>query len=432
MKSHAEALDFLYGLQRHGIRLGLECTTAMLERLGRPDRSFPAVQVAGTNGKGATCAMAAAVLQAAGFRVGLYTSPHLLDFRERIRVDGRPITEEKIVDLVERVAAVLGGDLTPTFFEFTTVMAFLHFAKAQVDIGVCEVGMGGRFDATNVLMPAAAAITNVSLDHEAFLGPTVARIAGEKAGIVKPGVPLVTGRLSVEAETVIARAAMERSAPWYRLDRDFGCEGHSLTGFEYRGLARVCSDLTCPLPGRHQLDNAACALALVELLAARGISVSEHAIRSGLRTVSWEGRLECVEQHPLVLLDGAHNPAAAEALAQYLEELRRDRPTMRIILVVGMMRDKDRAGFLRYLLPLVDEVLVTQARLARAATVQEMREALAQWPGRVHEAPLPSDALAAARGLARSEDVILITGSLILVGEVKALLLGCEFSPLRG
>src|SRR6185436_6035554 len=204
MKSQTNALEFLYGLQRYGIKLGLECTTAMLDRLGRPDRSFPALHVAGTNGKGATCAMAAAVLSAAGLRVGLYTSPHLMDFRERIRVDGVPITEKKVVELVERVAAVLRDDLTPTFFEFTTVMAFLHFADAGVDIGVCEVGMGGRFDATNVVVPAVAAITNVSLDHEAFLGPTVAGIAGEKAGIIKSGATVVTGRLDAEADGVIA------------------------------------------------------------------------------------------------------------------------------------------------------------------------------------------------------------------------------------
>jgi len=355
-----------------------------------------------------------------------------MDFRERIRVDGVPITEKKVVELVERVAAVLRDDLTPTFFEFTTVMAFLHFADAGVDIGVCEVGMGGRFDATNVVVPAVAAITNVSLDHEAFLGPTVAGIAGEKAGIIKPGATVVTGRLDAEADGVIAAVARERSAVRYRLNHDFHCEGHPLSGFEYRGLAWEFGQLTCPLAGGHQLDNAACALAMLELLSARGVAVPERAVRAGLRLVSWEGRLERVEQDPMVLLDGAHNPAAAEALARHLGDLRRERPAARIILVVGMMRDKDRAGFLQRLLPLVDEAVVTQAGLPRAATVQEMRQALAQWPGPAHEAPSSAEAMAAARGLARPEDIILVTGSLILVGEVKALLLGCELSPLRG
>jgi len=432
MKSHAKALEFLYGLQRHGIRLGLEATGAMLDHLGRPDRRFVALHVAGTNGKGATAAMAAAVLHAAGLRVGLYTSPHLMDFRERIRVGGVPISEERVVELVERVLTTVRGDQTPTFFEFTTVMAFLHFADAEVDVAVCEVGMGGRFDATNVLVPAVTAITNVSLDHEAFLGSTVAAIAGEKAGIIKTGIPVITGRLSAEAEEVIATVSAERSAVRYRLDRDFRCEGNPLTGFEYHGLERRLGGLTCPLPGAHQLDNAACALAMVEVLSRRGISVSDEAVRSGLHSVSWEGRLECVEQQPMLLLDGAHNPAAAKALALYLHDLRRDMPDARIILVTGMMRDKDRTGFFRLLLPLVDEVVLTQAGLSRAATVQEMRQALPHWPLPVHEETVPSAAVAAARRSARPQDIILVTGSLILVGEVKALLLGCELSPLRG
>ena len=432
MKSHSEALTFLYGLERHGIKLGLETTTTMLERLGRPDRCFPALHVAGTNGKGATAAITASVLQAAGMRVGLYTSPHLVDFRERIRVNGMPVSEDTVVALVDRVAAVLDADLSPTFFEFTTVMAFLHFSEADVDVAVCEVGMGGRFDATNVLVPLVSTITNVSLDHEAFLGPTVTHIAREKAGIIKAGVPVVSGRLSAEAEHVVANVAAGQAAPRCRLDAHFRCSGDPIAGFDYRGLQWEFDGLTCPLAGAHQLDNAACALAMLELISGHGIPISEVAVRSGLRAVAWEGRLECVEHNPMLLLDGAHNPAAAEILARYLGDMRRDRPEGRIILVVGMMRDKDRAGFLRCLLPLVDEVVVTQVGLARAATVQEMREALASWPVRVHEGPSSNEAVALARRLARPQDVILVTGSLMLVGEVKALLHGCELSPLRG
>jgi dihydrofolate synthase/folylpolyglutamate synthase len=432
MKSYSDALGVLYGLQRHGIKLGLETTAALLARLGHPELRTPALHIGGTNGKGATAAIAAAVLQQAGYRVGLYTSPHLVDFGERILVGGRAITNETVADLVECVQAAQGDDLSPTFFEFTTVMAFVHFAEAQADIGVYEVGMGGRFDATNVLRPLVSAITNVSLDHEAVLGSTVRQIAAEKAGIIKSGVPLVTGRLSGEAAGVIGAAASRQEAPWYRLDEDFGCQGHPLRGFEYHGRGWAIPGLTCPLPGAHQLDNVACALAALELGAAAGFPVPEPAVRSGLQRVVWEGRLECVDHRPTVLLDGAHNPAAAVAIARYLADLRQERPEARIVLVLGMMRDKDRTGFLRRLLPLVDEVVLTQARHHRAATVRELHEALPAWSRPPQEAQSVSEALAVARQLARRQDIILVTGSLLLIGEVKALLRGCELSPLRG
>jgi dihydrofolate synthase/folylpolyglutamate synthase len=421
MKSYSDALAVLYGLQRHGIKLGLETTTALLARLGHPELRTPALHIGGTNGKGATAAIAAAVLQQAGYRVGLYTSPHLVDFGERIRVNGRAVTNETVADLVECVQAALGDDLAPTFFEFTTVMAFLHFAAAQVDIGVYEVGMGGRFDATNVLRPLVSVITNVSLDHEAFLGTTVREIAAEKAGIIKPGVPVVTGHLSAEAAGVIGAAAGGQGAAWYRLDDDFECAGHPVRGFEFRGREWAMPGLTCSLPGAHQLENVACALAALEASAAGGFPVPESAVRRGLRSVVWEGRLECVEQDPIVLLDGAHNPAAAAVIARYLGELRQERPDARIILVLGMMRDKDRAGFLQRLLPLVDGLVLTRAQYHRAASIQELREAVPAWSRPPQEAPSVSEALAIARQLARRQDVILVTGSL-----------GCELSPLRG
>lgn len=431
MRSYPASIEYLYRLQHHGIKLGLETTEALLARAGVPHRRYPALHVTGTNGKGATAAMGAAVLQAAGYRVGLYTSPHLVDFRERIRVNGEPIPEEGVTELVARVAAQ-GRDLAPTFFEFTTVMALAYFADRGVDIAVCEVGMGGRFDATNVLSPLVSVITNVSLDHQAHLGTTVRRIAFEKAGIVKRGVPLVTGRLSRDAAEVIGACALEREAPWSRLDQEFRCVGEPTAGFDYEGIHRSYRGLICPLAGAHQLDNVACALAMLETADGRGLPVPDQAVRSGLRAVSWEGRLERVEERPLLLLDGAHNPGAAEVLAAYLAGLRRDRPGSRVLLVLGMMRDKDRDGVLRLLLPLVDEVVLTRARLPRAATVQELRASVGDWPGPVHEAPIPADALELARRLAEPDDVILVTGSLMLVGEVKALLRGCGLSPLRG
>jgi dihydrofolate synthase/folylpolyglutamate synthase len=430
--TYHQSVDFLYGLQKHGIKPGLDTIQALLDGLGHPERMYLSLHIGGTNGKGSTAAMAAAMLRAAGYRVGLYTSPHLVDFRERIRVNGDMIPEARVASLTDRVRAVCGTPREPTFFEFTTALAFQHFAEAGVDVAVIEVGLGGRFDATNILRPAASVITNVALDHQDYLGRTIGAIAYEKAGIIKPGVPVVVGRVGAEALDVISRVAAERGAPLYRLDDAFTIEGDSPAWCCYRGMQAAYAGLTCPLLGRHQLDNAACALASLEVAAACGLSVSETAVREGLRAVQWEGRLEIVEAHPTLVLDGAHNPAAAAAVAVYVAEHRAERPGARLVLVLGMMRDKDREGFLDHLLPLADDVIVTQARIPRAAPAEELAASVRE-RGRVaqirHD---PADAIRLARLLAGSGDLILITGSLRLVGEAKAILLGCGLSPLRG
>lgn len=430
--TYQASLEFLYGLQKHGIKLGLETIQAILARLGDPQRCYQTLHIGGTNGKGSTAAMTAAILQAAGYRVALYTSPHLVDFRERIRINGQPISESAVTALTEQIRGVAGASIRPTFFEFTTALAFQYFAEMHIDVAVVEVGMGGRFDATNVLTPLVATITNVALDHQAYLGETIDAIAFEKAGIIKAGVPVVVGRLSREASVVIDRIAGQRRASCYRLNSEFKVRGETVAGFHYEGLERSYRDLTCPLLGDHQLDNAACALAMLELASGRGLPVSEAAVRSGLGRVQWEGRLEIVEHRPLLLLDGAHNPAAAEVVAAYLRQHRRAHPRSRIILVVGMLRDKDRETFLRTVLPVVDEVIVTQVRLARSATIGELRDALGPWAVAARAVPISAEALTLARQLAGPDDLICVTGSLMLVGEVKALLRGCEVSPLHG
>jgi dihydrofolate synthase/folylpolyglutamate synthase len=430
MTYHA-AVEFLYGLQKHGIKLGLEAVTALLERLDDPHRRFRSLHIGGTNGKGSTAAIAAAVLQQAGHRVGLYTSPHLVDFRERIRVNGASIAEDRVAALTGRLRE-LDRDRATTFFEFTTAMAFAHFAESQVDVAVVEVGMGGRFDATNVLTPLVSAITNVALDHQEYLGRTVSAIAIEKAGIVKSGVPVVVGRLQPDAAAVVERVANERHAPRYCLGADFYADGDPVSGFRYDGLEHRYDGLRCPLAGEHQLENVACALAMLELASSEDVRLTDRAVREGLQKVSWEGRLERIDQEPVLLLDGAHNPAAAEVVASYLKRYRQQHPEARLILVVGMMRDKDRAAFLGTLTPLADELILTQPRLPRAASVEELGGSLPDRPLSVHCRPLPSEALRLARGLAQRDDVICVTGSLMLVGEVKAMLQGCGLSPIRG
>jgi len=430
--NYSAAIAYLYSLQKHGIKLGLETMAALMGRLDKPHERFRTLHIAGTNGKGSTAAMTAAVLQAAGFRVGLYTSPHLVDFRERIRVNGQMIDEEHVSQLTQQIRDVCRGDLSPTFFESTTAMAFQYFADASVDVAVVEVGLGGRFDATNVVQPIACAITTIALDHQEYLGPTLSSIAAEKAGIIKPRIPVIVGQLDAEAEETIERIALERRAPMYRLNRDFQTIGTSTSGFDYRGVSSRRDGLTCPLAGRHQLDNAACALALLEAAAAEGFLAPEEAVREGLRSVKWEGRLEIVERAPTIVLDGAHNPAAASVLADSLAEMMQERPRGRLILVLGMMRDKNHRGFIMPLRQLVSEVVLTQADLPRSATVSELRVSLQDWMPFLHEAPVPVDALALAKQLAGPEDVICVTGSLMLVGDVTAIYRGCGLSPIRG
>ena len=430
--TYSSAVAYLYRLQKHGIKLGLETMTALTARLGMPQNRYRTVHIAGTNGKGSTAAMAAAMLQAAGYRVGLYTSPHLVEFRERIRVNGEMMAESRVAQLTERIQTVCRPDLSPTFFEYTTAMAFQHFADLEVDVAVLEVGLGGRFDATNVVTPMACAITTIALDHQAYLGNTRSAIAFEKAGIIKPGVPVVLGRLDDDAWRTIEQVAKARQAPVFRLGEHFHTEGEEPRQFSYRGVGMHYDGLTCALAGRHQLDNVACALALLEAAASQGIVIASEAARTGLQAVSWAGRLEVVDRRPTILLDGAHNPAAATALADFLSHADRLHPSRPVILVLGMMRDKDHRGFVEPLRRLVDEVVLTQADLPRSATAQELQSSLGDLLSHPHVVSSLSDAIALARQLATPDGLVCVTGSLMLVGECKAWLHGRVCSPLRG
>ncbi|NWF72164.1 MAG: bifunctional folylpolyglutamate synthase/dihydrofolate synthase [Nitrospirae bacterium] len=430
--TYASAVAYLYRLQKHGIKLGLATMMELMARLGMPHAQYRALHIAGTNGKGSTAAITAAVLQAAGYRVGLYTSPHLVEFRERIRVNGEMIDEFRVARLTEQIHALCGEDLSPTFFEYTTAMAFQHFADSGVDVAVIEVGLGGRFDATNVVTPMASAVTTISFDHQEYLGSTLSSIAFEKAGIIKSGVPVVVGRLEDEAWRTIDQVARERQASVMRLDEDFRTEGETSGQFSYRSLNMQYDGLNCALEGRHQHDNAACALALLGAAASQGVTVTEEAVRAGLSLVDWAGRLEVVGQHPTILLDGAHNPAAATVLADYIRRSDRCRLLRPVVLVLGMMRDKNHRGFVEPLKDLVDEVVLTQPDLLRAASAQELRASLQGQLPQLHVVPSLNDAIALARQLATPDGLVCVTGSLMLVGECKAWFRGCGLSPLRG
>ncbi len=426
--TYAEATQFLYGLRRFGWRPGLETVRHLLALLGDPQESFPSIHIGGTNGKGSTAAMVQAILCAAGCRTGLYTSPHLLSFTERIRVDGEAIGEEAIVGLTARLQALCAEHFAPetvrppagrlphpTFFELTTAMAFLHFRRQQVDAAVIEVGLGGRLDATNVIVPKVVAITNIALEHQEYLGQTIAEIAGEKAGIVKPGVPILTAAQG-EALPVIRRAAEAHGAPLivvpeayaWRL-RESGLDGQT---FDLTGPAGGYERLRIPLAGMHQLENAATAVAVAETLASQGLRLGVEAIRRGLETISWPGRLQVVSRRPRILLDGAHNPAGMEVLATFLREHRSS--LGRLCVVFGVLKDKDWQAMLGRLLPLLDSLILTRPASDRAADPREVA-AVAEGCADVRIIPDPAEALAAARDAAQAGDTILVTGSLYTV-----------------
>jgi len=433
------SIAFLYGLQRHGIKPGLDRTRTLLHALGDPQHAFTAMHVGGTNGKGSTAAMLAAMLASQGYCVGLYTSPHLVDFSERIQINGHPIPSEWLAELTERVRVAAEAHLAepPTFFEATTVVAFAYFAEMRVEHAVVEVGLGGRFDATNVIASLVSIITTIGLDHQEYLGNTLEAIAFEKAGIIKRGAPVVVGRMGEGPLSVIHAAAAERQAGCVVLDQDFHAAGEGPECFAYRGLRWRTEELACSLLGRHQLDNAACALAALEMAAERGARVSERALRDGLRTVRWPGRLELAGRRPDIWLDGAHNPHAAEALATYLRALRarRGEPAVgRLVLVVGMMRDKDRRGILAVLtaVPGVRQLILTRAAHPRAAAPEELAQDAAELGVPVTLKPTVGEALACARALAGEDDTICVTGSLLVAGEAKAMLEGTTVSGLRG
>ncbi len=432
--SYRETIEYLYALQKYGIKLALSNSVALMEIMGNPHRKFPSVHIAGTNGKGSTSAFIASMLGASGRRVGLYTSPHLIDFTERIRINNVPITEAKTVDLARRVRSgyhrhLSGGSaLNPTFFEVTTAMAFTCFAEEGVDIAVIETGMGGRLDATNVITPLVSVITNIDLEHTEFLGNTIEQIAAEKAGIIKPGVPVVTGVSQPGVIRTIESEAAARRAPVFRLGKDFhAAPGSTERGgqrFDYRGLKANYERLAITMLGKYQVDNASLALAAIECMRGAGIPVEDAALRRGLEQAQWEGRLERVSQKPDLYLDGAHNPASARMLAGAVSEMRRS--YRRLVLVLGILGDKDYRGIIAELAPLADHVIVTRAEYSRAMDLAELAAEVRTAHPSVETAETVGKAIAKARAEADPDDLVVITGSLYVVGEARAVIVECD------
>ncbi|HYM50683.1 MAG TPA: folylpolyglutamate synthase/dihydrofolate synthase family protein [Candidatus Limnocylindrales bacterium] len=420
--TYPQALDYLTSLGRFGIKLGLTRTQALLEVMGRPHHLFQGVHVGGTNGKGSVCAMLAAILQKAGYRVGLMPKPHLVSYTERIQVDQHPIAEDDFAALISEIQPFIDGvtrDLgPPTEFEILTTAALYYFARAGIDLLVCEVGLGGRLDSTNVLDLGVEVITNIALDHTQHLGDTLEKIAAEKAGILKEDSLAITGAQPPGLQ-VIEQAAVARSIPLWRLTHEIQVTAEDR---DWSGLIATVTtpagthpDLRVPLLGMHQADNAALAIAGIDALRARGWEISAGAVRDGIAHARWPGRLEVVARDPIVLVDGGHNPAGLARAIDAVRHLRQGKP---LAVVFGAMKDKDLPAMLALIRELAAPVVFSGIASDRAADPKTLSELY----GRPAQTAATSrHALALAGEQVGSHGMVFVTGSLYLVGEIIAL-----------
>ncbi|MBN2124416.1 MAG: bifunctional folylpolyglutamate synthase/dihydrofolate synthase [Deltaproteobacteria bacterium] len=423
--SYPEMIDYLYGLQKYGIKFGLSKTTNLLKAFGNPQRARDFVHIGGSNGKGSVAAMLEAVLMASGLRVGFYSSPHLVRFTERFRVNGREMSPDEATGIAVELMDAIHPEEPPTFFEAATAMALIYFARKKTDVAIMEVGMGGRLDATNVISPLVSVITNISLEHQEYLGRRLVDIAGEKAGIIKEGVDLVTGATQPRVIGLFRSICEERAAPFWRVGKEFRYRSHG-GKFSYYGVGRTLQGLDLKLRGWHQNRNAAMALGIVEILDRKGYRVSTGNIMEGLHNTHWPGRLQIVSRDPLIVLDGGHNPAAVRNLALAVQ---RDFRYARLFLVLGVMGDKDIRRIVRAIVPLADYVIYTSPDYFRSARPEDLlREAAPlNRPGEI--LPRIPDALDKARELADPGDMILVCGSLFTVGEALTYLDPASFKP---
>lgn len=423
--NYPQCLGYLEQIQSLGIKFGLDNVRAILASLENPHQRYPSVLVAGTNGKGSVCAMLTHILTLHGYRVGLYTSPHLVKVEERIRIGEAPISRSRFTrrltrlrTRIEQLIAARTLVAPPTHFEMLTCLAFLHFEEERVDLAVLEVGMGGRFDATNVVQPLVSVITTISPEHQQYLGETLEQIAFEKAGIVKPGVPVVCGETKRRAVAVLRRRARELAAPFFpvfsgqgRLREDCYGLGHSFT---YRSGEKTYS-YTPFLLGAHQGRNAAVVIKATELLSVLWHRLEKTKVVAGLETARWAGRTEQLSREPFILLDGAHNEEGAAALRQVILE---EAPKPRV-LVFAVMQDKNIERLAELLFPLAEKVILTRFPYHRAANPGEIQNRTASFADRVLCEPNPRKAVQAAIGFAGRKGAVIITGSLFLVGEMK-------------
>ena len=434
--TYEESIQYLLSLGRElasprqaGVmKFDLKNITVLCEHLGQPQRAFESVHIAGTNGKGSTSAMLDSILRETGLRTGLYTSPHLERINERIRVDSKEISNADFAAVFTRVhdaieALLASGKLSahPTFFECVTAIAFVHFAAAGVEFAVCETGMGGRLDATNILVPEVAVITQIDFDHENYLGHSIEEIAGEKAGIIKPGARVVSAAEHLIARVVIRRRCAEQSAFLVEIENAFFLEdvtagdgGFSFTAIAYDSRVRI--PIALKLRGRFQVRNALTALATARMLAERGAPVTDDAISRGFASATWPGRLEKISERPEIYLDGTHNPAGAREIVAFWDQFLAGR---NLILIYGAMRDKAVDEIAGLLFPRASAVIFTAPAQSRSISAPLLAEMTAHHARRAEVVADPAQALARALEIASPEDVIFVTGSLYLVGELR-------------
>ena len=419
---YEKCLSEMFALRRFGIILGLETIKKILKSIGNPQERFASVHVAGTNGKGSIASCLATVLQAAGYRVGLYTSPHLVRFNERIKINNREISDQEVLEAYKAVKEAEYGDREPTFFEYTTAMAFYYFGRCNVEWAIIETGMGGRMDATNILNPAVSVISNLSLEHQIYLGNTLSQISAEKGGIIKHATPVVTGVKQKKALSVLKNIADSKSASLYRFGGDFKVRRTKGNRFSYFGLDHAWRDLRIGLKGDHQIENTAIVLAVCELLMkgsdnASALDIQLKSIREGLEKNRWPGRLEQIQEAPLVILDGAHNLSAVRNLSKYMAENLSHR---RITLVAGILDDKLYESMLQKLLINCSRVILTQSKIDRSLEPEKMYPIAKRYVPDVTIVHDVGKAVQHALQTVSPDEAVCIAGSLYVVGEARA------------
>ena len=438
MSMFNDTLRYLFSLEKFGIVFGLENIRWILDLLGNPQKELKCIHIAGTNGKGSVASMLSHIIKDSGYRVGKYTSPHLVSFTERITIDEKEITEEEVVELTAFIRKRIEQKDNKrffTFFDFTTSIAFEYFFREKIDIALIEVGMGGRLDSTNIISPVACVITNISLDHTEQLGNNIIDIAYEKAGIMKDGVPVITGA-DRDALTVIERVANIKKSPLFSIGKDFWINKKADGVMDYNGLKRQLKDIKVNLAGDHQLVNAAIALCVSEVISELGFALEETSIRKGLSGVTWYGRLEIVKENPVVILDGAHNCEGMHTLTQYFTSHYTEK---RKILIFGVMKDKAYKEMLEEILHLIDTVIFTKPNTERALPLEALNAFIYSY--NLRDSTKNSDpiaepinhtnvfytqdvkaALEKAKAIADNNDLILITGSLYTIGEARQII----------
>jgi dihydrofolate synthase / folylpolyglutamate synthase len=413
--SYHEAITFLYSLERFGILLGLDNIRHLLEKLDNPQHRFPVVHVAGSNGKGSTASLITGILRESGLKTALYTSPHLNDFRERIRLNGSLVTKEALVASTEKVRKLFDPERT-TFFEFTTAVAFDCIAQAKPDVAVIEVGLGGRLDATNTVRPMVTVITDISREHEDYLGTGLAAVATEKAGIIKKGIPLVTGASRKEARSVILQVAKDRQAPVKEFGRDFKGMRTGNERFSYTSASLALADLAPTMAGSYQIKNASLAIAAIEELIALGYPITEKSLRAGIAGTQFPGRFELLRKEPDVVIDGAHT---VEGMRLLKSTVRRMFPGKRPLLLLGMLGDKDFEKLTGIIVPVGQKAVCVKPQGDRALDPERLAEEVRRFGISATTAPTVEEGFAALMEEASRDDLILAAGSLYMIGPVR-------------